>query len=55
MSLHSFGSQNNLKSGVYPASLESLWVTVILVAAIHFAGYIPFSLVEKVSPYILSG
>ncbi|XP_039309845.1 carnitine O-palmitoyltransferase 1, muscle isoform isoform X1 [Solenopsis invicta] len=48
-----FRFQNNLKSGVYPASLESLWVTVILVTAIHFAGYkVPYDLVGKVSPYI---
>lgn len=45
--------QNNLKSGVYPASLESLWVTVIIVTAIHFAGYkVPYDLVGKVSPYL---
>ncbi|XP_070518050.1 carnitine O-palmitoyltransferase 1, liver isoform isoform X1 [Cardiocondyla obscurior] len=48
-----FRFQNNLKSGVYPASLESLWVTVIIVTAIHFAGYkVPYDLVGKVSPYI---
>ncbi|XP_018360909.1 PREDICTED: carnitine O-palmitoyltransferase 1, muscle isoform isoform X1 [Trachymyrmex cornetzi] len=48
-----FRFQNNLKSGVYPASLTSLWVTVILVTAIHFAGYkVPYDLVGKVSPYI---
>ncbi|KAH0948402.1 hypothetical protein HN011_002404 [Eciton burchellii] len=48
-----FRFQNNLKSGVYPASLESLWVTLILVMAIHFAGYkIPYDLVGKVSPYL---
>ncbi|XP_020286532.1 carnitine O-palmitoyltransferase 1, liver isoform isoform X2 [Pseudomyrmex gracilis] len=48
-----FRFQNNLKSGVYPASLESLWVTVIMVTAIHFAGYkVPYDLVGKVSPYL---
>lgn len=45
--------QNNLKSGVYPASLESLWITVMLVITIHFAGYkVPYDLVGKVSPYL---
>ncbi|XP_032679646.1 carnitine O-palmitoyltransferase 1, liver isoform isoform X1 [Odontomachus brunneus] len=48
-----FRFQNNLKSGVYPASLESLWITVIIVTAIHFAGYkVPYDLVGKVSPYL---
>ncbi|XP_011339212.1 carnitine O-palmitoyltransferase 1, liver isoform isoform X2 [Ooceraea biroi] len=48
-----FRFQNNLKSGVYPAPLESLWITVILVTAIHFAGYkVPYDLVGKVSPYL---
>ncbi|XP_012543744.2 carnitine O-palmitoyltransferase 1, muscle isoform isoform X2 [Monomorium pharaonis] len=50
-----FRFQNNLKSGVYPASLESLWITVILVTAIHFAGYkVPYDLVGKVSPYLFA-
>ncbi|EFN71007.1 Carnitine O-palmitoyltransferase I, liver isoform [Camponotus floridanus] len=44
---------NNLKSGVYPASLESLWITIMLVTAVHFAGYkVPYDLVGKVSPYL---
>ncbi|KAL6442752.1 hypothetical protein ACFW04_002673 [Cataglyphis niger] len=48
-----FRFQNNLKSGVYPASLESFWITVMLVTVIHFAGYkVPYDLVGKVSPYI---
>ncbi|XP_029658757.1 carnitine O-palmitoyltransferase 1, liver isoform isoform X2 [Formica exsecta] len=48
-----FRFQNNLKSGVYPASLESLWITVMLVTVIHFAGYkVPYDLVGKVSPYL---
>ncbi|KAG7189649.1 hypothetical protein KM043_017328 [Ampulex compressa] len=48
-----FRFQNNLKSGVYPASLESLWFTVVIVTAIHFAGYkVPYDLVGKVAPYL---
>ncbi|XP_072743467.1 carnitine O-palmitoyltransferase 1, liver isoform isoform X2 [Anoplolepis gracilipes] len=48
-----FRFQNNLKSGIYPASLESLWITVMLVTVIHFAGYkVPYDLVGKVSPYL---
>ncbi|XP_033310425.1 carnitine O-palmitoyltransferase 1, liver isoform isoform X1 [Bombus bifarius] len=44
---------NNLRSGVYPASLESLWFTIALVTAIHFAGYkVPYDLVEKAAPYL---
>ncbi|XP_051161929.1 carnitine O-palmitoyltransferase 1, liver isoform isoform X1 [Leptopilina boulardi] len=48
-----FRFQNNLKSGVYPASLGSLWLTISLVTAVHFAGYkVPYDLVGKVSPYL---
>lgn len=48
-----FSFQNNLKSGVYPASLGSLWLTISLVTAVHFAGYkVPYDLVGKVSPYL---
>ncbi|XP_033222790.1 carnitine O-palmitoyltransferase 1, muscle isoform [Belonocnema kinseyi] len=48
-----FRFKNNLKSGVYPASLRSLWFTISLVTAVHFAGYkVPFDLVGKVSPYL---
>ncbi|XP_015436022.1 PREDICTED: carnitine O-palmitoyltransferase 1, liver isoform [Dufourea novaeangliae] len=44
---------NNLKSGVYPASLRSLWFTIALVTVIHFAGYrIPYDLVGKTVPYL---
>ncbi|XP_050582117.1 carnitine O-palmitoyltransferase 1, liver isoform isoform X3 [Bombus affinis] len=44
---------NNLRSGVYPASLESLWFTIALVTAIHFAGYkVPYDLVGKAAPYL---
>ncbi|XP_058806028.1 carnitine O-palmitoyltransferase 1, liver isoform isoform X2 [Phymastichus coffea] len=50
-----FRFQNNIKSGVYPASLHSLWLTVIVVAAIHFAGYkIPHDPVGKVAPYLFA-
>ncbi|XP_043286172.1 carnitine O-palmitoyltransferase 1, liver isoform isoform X2 [Venturia canescens] len=48
-----FRFHNNLKTGVYPASLGSLWLTIILVTAIHFAGYkVPYDLVGKVAPYL---
>ncbi|XP_014600783.1 PREDICTED: carnitine O-palmitoyltransferase 1, liver isoform isoform X3 [Polistes canadensis] len=48
-----FRFMNNLRSGVYPASLGSLWLTVIIVTAIHFAGYkVPYDLVGKVAPYL---
>ncbi|XP_076276466.1 carnitine O-palmitoyltransferase whd isoform X1 [Lasioglossum baleicum] len=48
-----FKSLNNLKSGVYPASLRSLWITIILVTMIHFLGYrIPYDLVGKTVPYL---
>lgn len=48
-----FRFMNNLKSGVYPASLGSLWLTVFIVTAIHFAGYkVPYDLVGKVAPYL---
>ncbi|XP_017757993.1 PREDICTED: carnitine O-palmitoyltransferase 1, liver isoform isoform X2 [Eufriesea mexicana] len=44
---------NNLRSGVYPASLESLWLTLTVVTAIHFAGYkVPYDLVGKAAPYL---
>ncbi|XP_031370107.1 carnitine O-palmitoyltransferase 1, liver isoform-like [Apis dorsata] len=44
---------NNLRSGVYPASLESLWFTIAVVTAIHFAGFkVPYDLVEKAAPYL---
>ncbi|XP_078041782.1 carnitine O-palmitoyltransferase whd isoform X2 [Augochlora pura] len=44
---------NNLKSGVYPASLRSLWITTMLVTVIHFMGYrIPYDLVGKTVPYL---
>ncbi|XP_076376106.1 carnitine O-palmitoyltransferase whd isoform X2 [Megalopta genalis] len=44
---------NNLRSGVYPASLRSLWITTILVTVIHFLGYrIAYDLVGKSVPYL---
>lgn len=44
---------NNLRSGVYPASLESLWFTIAVVTAIHFAGFkVPYDLVGKTAPYL---
>ncbi|XP_043256617.1 carnitine O-palmitoyltransferase 1, liver isoform isoform X3 [Colletes gigas] len=44
---------NNLRSGVYPASLQSLWLTIAVVTAIHFAGYkVPYDLVGKTAPYL---
>ncbi|XP_011299301.1 carnitine O-palmitoyltransferase 1, liver isoform isoform X2 [Fopius arisanus] len=48
-----FRFHNNLRSGVYPASLGSLWLTIAVVTAIHFAGFkVPFDLVGKVAPYL---
>ncbi|XP_046412845.1 carnitine O-palmitoyltransferase 1, liver isoform isoform X1 [Neodiprion fabricii] len=48
-----FRFKNNIKTGVYPASLHSLWLTAALVTAIHFVGYkVPFDLVGKVAPYL---
>ncbi|XP_031786748.1 carnitine O-palmitoyltransferase 1, liver isoform isoform X1 [Nasonia vitripennis] len=50
-----FRFHNNIKSGVYPASLGSLWLTVIVVTAIHFAGYkVPYDPVGKVVPYLFA-
>ncbi|CAK9826557.1 Carnitine O-palmitoyltransferase 1, liver isoform [Anthophora retusa] len=44
---------NNLRSGVYPASLESLWFTITVVTAIQFAGYkVPYDPVGKAAPYL---
>ncbi|XP_076172764.1 carnitine O-palmitoyltransferase whd isoform X2 [Ptiloglossa arizonensis] len=44
---------NNLRSGVYPASLQSLWFTIAMVTAVHFAGYkVPYDLVGKTAPYL---
>jgi len=34
-----FYFQNNIKSGIYPAPLQSLWAIVAILAAIHFAKY----------------
>ncbi|XP_034188246.1 carnitine O-palmitoyltransferase whd isoform X1 [Osmia lignaria lignaria] len=43
---------NNLRSGVYPASLESLWFTIAVVTVIHFAGFkVPYDPVGKAAPY----
>ncbi|XP_063986769.1 carnitine O-palmitoyltransferase 1, liver isoform isoform X2 [Diachasmimorpha longicaudata] len=48
-----FRFHNNLRTGVYPASLGSLWLTIAVVTAIHFAGFkVPFDLVGKVAPYL---
>ena len=48
-----FRFHNNLRSGVYPASLESLWLTIAVVTAVHFAGYkVPYDLVGKTAPYL---
>lgn len=42
-----------MRSGVYPASLESLWFTIAVVTAIHFAGFkVPYDLVGKTAPYL---
>ncbi|XP_053986791.1 carnitine O-palmitoyltransferase 1, liver isoform isoform X1 [Hylaeus volcanicus] len=44
---------NNLRSGIYPASLQSLWFTVAIVIAVHFTGYkVPYDLVGKTAPYL---
>jgi hypothetical protein len=34
-----FFFQNNIKNGIYPAPLQSLWAIVAILAAIHFAKY----------------
>jgi len=34
-----FYFQNNIKSGIYPAPLQSLWAIVAILAAVHFAKY----------------
>ncbi|KAF7990168.1 hypothetical protein HCN44_009903 [Aphidius gifuensis] len=48
-----FRFHNNLQTGVYPASLNSLWLTIGIVSAIHFAGFkVPYDLVGKVEPYL---
>ncbi|XP_008553857.1 carnitine O-palmitoyltransferase 1, liver isoform isoform X1 [Microplitis demolitor] len=48
-----FRFTNNLKTGIYPASLKSLWLTIGIVTAIHFTGFkVPYDLVEKVVPYV---
>jgi hypothetical protein len=31
--------QNNIKNGIYPAPLQSLWAIVAILAAMHFAKY----------------
>jgi hypothetical protein len=33
----SFLLQNNIKNGIYPAPLQSLWATVAVLVAVHFA------------------
>lgn len=33
----SFVFQNNIKNGIYPAPLQSLWAIVAILAALHFA------------------
>ncbi|XP_054274253.1 carnitine O-palmitoyltransferase 1, muscle isoform-like isoform X1 [Macrosteles quadrilineatus] len=30
--------KNNIKNGIFPAPLQSLWATMVLVAGLHFAG-----------------
>ncbi|KAK0083381.1 hypothetical protein PV325_008880 [Microctonus aethiopoides] len=48
-----FRFHNNLKTGVYPASLESLYLTIAILTTIHFAGFkVPYDLVGKVVPYL---
>ncbi|XP_076237733.1 carnitine O-palmitoyltransferase whd isoform X2 [Calliopsis andreniformis] len=48
-----FRSLNNLRSGIYPASLASLWLTIAIVTAVHLAGYkVPYDLVGKTAPYL---
>ncbi|XP_014215150.1 carnitine O-palmitoyltransferase 1, liver isoform isoform X2 [Copidosoma floridanum] len=50
-----FRFYNNIKSGVYPASLTSMWLSVIIVTAVHFAGYkVPYDPVGKVAPYLFA-
>lgn len=37
-----------VRNGVYPAHLESLWIIMALIAALHFAAYkVPYDLVNK--------
>ncbi|XP_034942285.1 carnitine O-palmitoyltransferase 1, liver isoform isoform X2 [Chelonus insularis] len=48
-----FRFQNNLKTGVYPASLKSLWLTIAIVTTIHFTGFkVPYDLVGRIAPYL---
>lgn len=44
--------KNNIKSGVFPAPLQSLWLTIAIVVGCHFAGVlIPLGLVDYVTSY----
>lgn len=45
--------QNNVKNGVYPASIQSYWITVAILAGFNFAGYrVPGGLLERVQPHL---
>jgi hypothetical protein len=37
--MYVFFFQNNIKNGIYPAPLQSLWAIVAILAAVHFAKY----------------
>lgn len=43
--------QNSIKNGVYPASVESFWVTVGLLMGLHFLGInVPGGLLVRILP-----
>ncbi|XP_034255804.1 carnitine O-palmitoyltransferase 1, liver isoform isoform X2 [Thrips palmi] len=47
--------QNSVKNGVYPAPLQSLWATVGILVALHFAGVrLPIGLVGMLLPHLPS-
>lgn len=40
-------SKNKLRNGVYPAHIESLWVMIVIVMALHFSTQtLPYDLVN---------
>ncbi|KAG8222414.1 hypothetical protein J437_LFUL004873 [Ladona fulva] len=45
--------KNNVKCGVYPAPLHSLWPSIGVISAVHFSGFsLPFHLIERILAHL---
>lgn len=44
--------QNSIRNVAYPADLQSLWIIMTIVAALHFSGKAPYDLADRILSWL---